>query len=94
MGSFREWYNKIIKPNNGTVWFAILLTEEAILESMRQRSQAGLGVQAPQDELKVNDGTSRSAGEEYFAGSIGLLNAVASGAVCEVGHVSWCVQVN
>jgi hypothetical protein len=75
----------VIKPNDGTVWFAILVSSAGIEESARQRKQAGLDAGRPQS---VHEGKAGSIDHEYFAGSIGLLNAVASNAVCEVGHVS------
>lgn len=52
-------------------------------EAQRQQREAGTEVGDLDEILKVQEGQQ----DFFFAGSIGLLNAAADNAVCEIGHV-------
>ena len=92
---FLAWYEKVIQPSDAVVWFAILVSSAGAIEAQRQRRDAGLEADLD-DAMKValaeteggRQGGEGEGNEEYFAGSIGFLNANANDAVCEIGHVS------
>ena len=72
------------------VWFAILVSSTGAAAARRQKLDQGVELGDINEELKTyfEKGSPEGGEDELFAGSIGLLNAAAKDAVCEIGHVS------
>lgn len=73
-----------MQSNDATIWFALLVSRDGAKEAQRQQRNAGAELRDLDESLRVQEGER----ELFFAGSIGLLNAAANNAVCEIGHVS------